>query len=215
MAVADRKARHRASLRREIIDAASRLFVEDGYNRVTMRRIAARIEYSPTTIYLYFKDKQELFAAVCEETFSELTANLERLAATSGTPLARLRDSLRTYIEFGITHPDQYTVAFVTPSKSAANTAFESSIRRRTVDALGRSVQACVDHGSIRTPSVEWTTQALWAAVHGLTTLFITMRGFPLAPQHELVEHELDVLIGGLRPPSPRPAAQSRSSFID
>jgi AcrR family transcriptional regulator len=79
MGTTDRRTRHRASLRREILDAASRLFVEEGYDRVTMRGVAQRIEYSPTTIYLHFKDKAELFGAVCEETFSQLSERLETL----------------------------------------------------------------------------------------------------------------------------------------
>ena len=115
MGTSERRQRHRASLKREILDAASRLFVEEGFERVTMRRIAAQIEYSPTTIYLYFKDKNELLSAVCEETFSQLAVKLERLQKTSGTPLGYLREGLRTYVDFGLANPNQYTVTFLRP----------------------------------------------------------------------------------------------------
>ena len=176
MGTTDRRQRHRASLRREILDAASQLFVEEGYHRLTMRRLAERIEYSPTTIYLYFKDKNELLAAVCEETFSRLAGKLERLQKTAGTPLGRLRDGLRTYVEFGLAHPNQYLVTFMSPSPGLDGASFEGSAGSRAFDTLRQSVRACSENGDIHTADVEMTAQALWAAVHGLTSLFITMR---------------------------------------
>jgi AcrR family transcriptional regulator len=208
MSTSERRQRHRASLRREILDAASQLFVEEGYHRLTMRRLAERIEYSPTTIYLYFKDKNELLAAVCEETFSQLAGKLERLQKTAGTPLGRLRDGLRTYIEFGLAHPNQYLVTFMSPSPAMDGASFEGSAGSRAFDTLRQSVRACSENGDIHTADVEMTAQALWAGVHGVTSLFITMKGFPFVDRAALVDHTIDTLTSGLK----APAAASRST---
>jgi len=217
MSTTDRRQRHRASLRREILDAASQLFVEEGYHRLTMRRLAERIEYSPTTIYLYFKDKNELLAAVCEETFSRLAAKLERLQKTAGTPMGHLRDGLRTYIEFGLAHPNQYLVTFMSPSPAMDGASFEGSAGSRAFDTLRQSVRACSENGDIHTADVEMTAQALWAGVHGVTSLFITMKGFPFVDRAALVEHTIDTLTGGLKTPAatPRAATQARSKKWD
>jgi len=201
MSTTDRRQRHRASLRREILDAASQLFVEEGYHRLTMRRLAERIEYSPTTIYLYFKDKHELLGAVCEETFSRLAGKLERLQKTSGTPLGRLRDGLRTYIEFGLAHQNQYLVTFMSPSPGMDAGSFEGSAGSRAFDTLRQSVRACSENGDIHTADVEMTAQALWAGVHGVTSLFITMKGFPFVDRAALVDHTIDTLTSGLKTP--------------
>ena len=220
MGTTDRRERHRASLRREILDAASHLFVEEGYHRVTMRRIAGRIEYSPTTIYLYFKDKRELLHAVCEETFSQLAVKLERLQKTAGTPLGFLREGLRTYIDFGLEHPHQYTVTFLSPSSVMDSGAFEGSAGNRAFDLLRQGVRACAEHGDIQTPDIETTAQALWAAVHGITSLFITMKGFPFVGRQALIDHTVNTLIAGLKtppaPPRPRPSPRRvRADFFD
>ena len=217
MSTSDRRQRHRASLRREILDAASQLFVEEGYHRLTMRRLAERIEYSPTTIYLYFKDKNELLAAVCEETFSQLAGKLERLQKTAGTPLGRLRDGLRTYIEFGLAHPNQYLVTFMSPSPAMDGASFEGSAGSRAFDTLRQSVRACSENGDIHTADVEMTAQALWAGVHGVTSLFITMKGFPFVDRAALVDHTIDTLTSGLKAPAaiPRTPAQARSKKWD
>jgi len=204
-------------LRREILDAASQLFVEEGYHRLTMRRLAERIEYSPTTIYLYFKDKNELLGAVCEETFSRLAGKLERLQKAAGTPTGHLRDGLRTYIEFGLAHPNQYLVTFMSRNPGKDGGSFEGSAGSRAFDALRQSVRACSENGDIYTADVEVTAQALWAGVHGVTALFITMKGFPFVASAALVDHTIDILTAGLKTPAatPRTPAQSQSKKWD
>jgi AcrR family transcriptional regulator len=220
MGTSERRTRHRASLRRDILDAASRLFAEEGYDRVTMRRVAQRIEYSPTTIYLHFKDKSELFDAVCEETFAQLAEKFETLTRMRVVPIGHLRECLRLYVEFGVKHPDHYTVTFLQPPKTGRAQPLDASIRARAFDTLRQAVRSCVDYGDIRTADVDMTAQALWAGVHGLTALLITARGFPFISQAALVNHTIDTLIAGLKPPAapvrttPMPAPRT-SSFTD
>src|SRR5215471_2936289 len=108
MGVRERRARQKRYLRQEILDAASELFVRDGFESVSMRRIADRIEYSPTTIYLYFKDKAELLEQVCTETFSRLRQVLVRIEELPGDPLERLRRGLMAYVKFGLENPHHY-----------------------------------------------------------------------------------------------------------
>ncbi len=72
MGVTERRERERVEIRQKILDAARELFATEGYERVTMRRIAEAIEYSPTTIYHHFEDKDDLVNALCEKAFSAL-----------------------------------------------------------------------------------------------------------------------------------------------
>src|SRR5215469_11069349 len=101
MGVKERKLRQKKFLRQEILDAASELFVKEGFENVSMRRIAEKIEYSPTTIYLYFKDKAELLEQVCHETFARLTAHLTRILEQPGDPAEQIEYSPTTiYLYF-------------------------------------------------------------------------------------------------------------------
>jgi AcrR family transcriptional regulator len=65
MRLQERRERQRQSLRKQILDAARELFTELGYEAVSMRRIADKIGYSPTTIYLHFADKEALVRELC------------------------------------------------------------------------------------------------------------------------------------------------------
>src|SRR5438105_15317354 len=91
MGVRDRRARQKQLLRQQILDAARALLVREGYDSLSMRRVAERIDYSPTAIYLHFKDKQELVFSLCEESFAKLVHELETLADEYPDPLVRLR----------------------------------------------------------------------------------------------------------------------------
>ena len=139
MGVKDRRARQKTLLRQQILDAARDLLVRDGYEKLSMRRVAERIDYSPTAIYLHFKDKQELVSSLCDETFARLIRELETLPDEYADPVVRLRHGLERYIAFGLTHPDHYLPAFVLPMpadldpKRKAETVSSASIRISSV----------------------------------------------------------------------------------
>ena len=116
MGIVERKKRQRENLRQRILKAALDVFANEGYQQLSMRRLAEKIEYSPTTIYLHFKDKAELFECVCEQTFTQLSEIFAPIVRSASGPLEALRNCCRAYIVFGLEHPDQYTVAFLLDS---------------------------------------------------------------------------------------------------
>src|SRR5215472_1403239 len=106
MGVQERRARQKESVREEILDAARTLFVKEGYEHVSIRKIAEKIEYAPGTIYLYFRDKAEILEQICEETFAKLAKKMEGINEDPSNPLDCLRRGLRTYVQFGIDNPN-------------------------------------------------------------------------------------------------------------
>ncbi len=217
MGTAERRQRHKAHLRREILAAARRLFAEEGFEAVTMRKLAARIEYSPTAIYLHFRDKDAVLEAVCEETFATLATRLEKLAARGLPPLEFLREGLRLYVTFGLQHPDDYTLTFtLRHGKNQVDEAgFTASAGSRAFEVLRVALRACVDSGDLPALDVDVSAQGLWAAVHGLVSLFVAHSAFPWAPRQRLVDHTIDTMIAGLgrgRPAGPQKRVRARSA---
>lgn len=200
MGIAERRQRQRQSLRREILDAARDMFLAEGYEAVTMRRLAERIEYSPTTIYLHFRDKDDLFEALCEETFGELAARLGKLAKRGLPPLENLREGLRLYADFGLKHPSHYALTFMHVQKPADVKHFHESVGHQAFEYLRRAVAACVECGAFEAGDVEASAQALWAATHGVVSLLIAHgAGFPFVSRRTLIDHTIDTMIAGLR----------------
>jgi AcrR family transcriptional regulator len=201
MGVKERKAREKRYLRQEILDAASELFVKEGYENVSMRRIADRIEYSPTTIYLYFKDKAELLESICQETFAKLIQRLTKIMEQPGDPVERLKRGLLAYIEFGLDNPHHYRATFMTPlPEEMAKEKFlkPESAGIQAFDFLRRCVYDCIAAGKFKTKDAELASQTLWAGVHGVTSLLITHTQFPWVGREKVIDGVLDTLIAGL-----------------
>lgn len=199
MGITERRARQKHSLRQEILDAARQMFAEEGFERVSMRRLAERIEYSPTAIYLHFEDKEDLFKAVSDETFGKLVQRLEKQRRQlAGDPLACLRAGLREYIEFGLRYPEHYMVTFMQRPRQESLEDFEASIGKEAFRYLSRAVADCVTAGLFRKIDIEVTSQVLWVSVHGLVSLLIVKKAFPFAPRAVLIDEQVDTLIRGL-----------------
>jgi AcrR family transcriptional regulator len=201
MSVKERKERQKKFLRQEILDAASELFVKEGYEQVSMRRIADRIEYSPTTIYLYFQDKAELLEQVCRQAFSRLAVLLKRIQDQPGDPVERLKKGLKAYVHFGIANPHQYRAAFMMPKPEDLDKLKYNrpdSPGMQAFDFLRRSVQRCEAAGQLRVGDVELASQTLWCGVHGVTSLFITHQAFPWAGKEQVIHSVVDTLVAGL-----------------
>jgi AcrR family transcriptional regulator len=201
MSIVERRQRQKAHLRREIVDAARQMFAEVGFEAVTMRKLAARIEYSPTAIYLHFTDKHALLEAVCEETFARLAKRLEKLAAREQPPLEFLRDGLRLYVQFGLQHPSDYTLTFtIGDSRAQADPAtFAASAGNRAFEVLRMALRRCIATGDLPVMDVDTAAQGLWAATHGVVSLLIAHQAFPWVSRKKLIDHTIDTMITGLR----------------
>jgi AcrR family transcriptional regulator len=201
MGVQERRAREKEELRREILDAARDLFVEVGYEAVSMRKIAEKIEYSPTTIYLHFRDKSDLLDCICSDTFSQLVERLKAISRDEPDPVLALKSGLRAYIDFGLEHPAHYKVAFMMPHAHHCDPESPSrsdEAGQRAFNCLMQLVAASVEAGALRTDHVKLTTQMLWSAIHGLTSLYITHPAIPWVDRQGLITHLLDTLVKGL-----------------
>lgn len=201
MGVKERKLRQKHFLRQEILDAASELFVKEGYENVSMRRIADKIEYSPTTIYLYFRDKADLLEQVCHETFSRLSSVLKAILDQPEDPLRRLRSGLIAYVHFGLENPHHYRATFMMPIPEGFDKARytrQDSPGLQAFDFLRRCVFDCISAGKIRVPDPELASQTLWCAAHGVTSLLITHSHFPWVGSEQVIESVVDTAIAGL-----------------
>jgi len=201
LGVKERRARQKKFLRQEILDAASELFVRDGFENVSMRRIADKIEYSPTTIYLYFKDKAELLEKVCQETFERLVLRLTKIMEQPADPLEKLKRGLLAYIEFGLEYPDHYRATFMMPFPEGFDKEKyhqPDSPGMQAFAFLTRGVSECIAGGKLKAMNVELGAQTLWAGVHGITSLLITHDRFPWVGKKQVIHSMVDTLVSGM-----------------
>lgn len=199
MSVADRRYREKLALRQEILSAARELLAQEGYESLSMRKIAEKIEYSPAAIYLHFQDKHQLIYELCEETFSLLDKKLERAQKSITDPVERLKAGARDYVEFGLQHPNHYRVTFMTPHHPGERKKIEESVGARTFQILMNTVADAVATGRFRETDVAAISQSLWCTVHGVTALLISHRDcFRWVEKDRLIGLAIDSAIRGL-----------------
>jgi AcrR family transcriptional regulator len=171
----ERREREKAELRTKILDAARELFIREGYEAVTMRKVADKIEYSPTAIYLHFADKDTLIRELCNHDFQAFAARFLEVAAIAD-PVERLRKTGEVYAAFGLQHPQQYRLMFMAPRPFVEPTKEETEDPARNAYVFLRAtVEQAIAEGRIRHEfrDPELLAQTIWAAVHGVVALEI------------------------------------------
>ena len=205
MGVQERRAREKQELKQEILAAARDLFVHEGFENVSMRKIAEKIEYSPTTIYLYFQDKIDLIDLLCEETLLRLESRLIAIRVAHPEPLEKMAEGLRAYIEFGVQHPSDYRISFMMEFKDLVESGRNlkcHEIGQRVFQAFRNDVEECIQTGVFASRDVEAASQAIWAAIHGLVCLLITRPHFPWVERELLIGTLVDSLVEGFKVPA-------------
>jgi len=178
MGTLERRERERSETRDKILDAARELFVNEGYDGVTMRKVAEKIEYSPTAIYVHFHDKEQLFLELCHSDFRRLAESFVQLAQIAD-PIERLRRIGYAYMEFGLENPNHYRMMFMTSHPPIPDgTEKEMGKGNPEEDAyafLRQTVQEVMNAGAFRPEQTDadLLAQTLWAGVHGVVSLQI------------------------------------------
>lgn len=205
MGTKERREREREELRRKILERARELFASEGYAAVTMRKIAAGIEYSPTAIYLHFKDKEAVLRELCDADFGALAHRFAAIARIAD-PRDRLVATGMAYAEFGLTHPNHYRLMFMTPHPplSYQESAIERGNPEQDAYAFLKSTLAEAQAaGSLRPglQDLDLLTQVVWAGIHGVVSLEIAKCNddwVDWRPAAERVELMSDFLARGL-----------------
>ena len=175
MGTQERREREKQELRTKILDAARRLFAIEGYDAVTMRKIAEAIEYSPTAIYQHFQDKDALVAELCRHDFRSFAAHFAR-AAASEDPVLRLCASGRAYFEFAAEYPQHYRLMFMAARPQVAPEEGERDDPAANAYVFLRATVEEAIQKSLFRPELtdaELASQTIWAAVHGVAALEI------------------------------------------
>jgi AcrR family transcriptional regulator len=206
MGVKERREREKSETRDKILDAARGLFVTEGYEGVSMRRVAEKIEYSPTAIYVHFADKNELFRELCRQDFARLQEVMQS-ADMPADPIERLRQIGRNYIQFGLRFPNHYVFMFMTPHPPQEPDEEDREImgnpEKDAYAMLKWAVQEAINAGCFReeVQDAELVSQTLWASVHGVISLNIAKCTDPWVewrPLEDRAEMMLDITLRGL-----------------
>jgi AcrR family transcriptional regulator len=182
MGIVERREREREALRTQILEAARDILSEQGLDALSMRAIAERIEYSPATIYLYFRDKTELIHEVVRAGFERLHEyTLAEMAAVAAEgPLAEYRVMGYAYARFALENTAYFRVMFELPAVAHMGCGCPERgdgvavMEEPSFDSVTKTVQRAADQGLIEVADTLRGTAIGWGLVHGLTSLYLS-----------------------------------------
>lgn len=203
-----RREHERQMLRSKILVTARRLFAERGFAAVTIRSIADAIDYSPRTIYLYFKDKEDLIRQLCLENFLAF-GKTQQLLLSIEDPVQRLHRMGQSYVEFAVQHPHHYRLMFMSPSVSLVAPGNEGEpvpAKDPDLDSYAMfvgTVQEAMDQGRLRPEfeDADLVAQVLWAGLHGVVAQHLSDNGVGFVPWRSLEQRVAmvqDIMIQGV-----------------
>jgi AcrR family transcriptional regulator len=171
MGIAERKQEEKQEMTKRILNGARKIFLEKGYEQTSMRNIANEINYSPGSIYFYFKDKSEIFHELHKEGFHLLLSQMKVLDKVAD-PFERLKAMGRVFIEFAQENKDYYNLMFIVdePAKTSETGGFK--IAQEAISQVSSVVKECQQKGKFKDMDTEYFTFMILSTLHGICALF-------------------------------------------
>jgi AcrR family transcriptional regulator len=196
MGIAERKQEEKQEMTKRILNGARKIFLEKGYEQTSMRNIANEINYSPGSLYFYFKDKSEIFHELHKEGFHLLLRELKVLDKVAD-PFERLKAMGRVFIEFAQENKDYYNLMFIVdePAKTPETGGFK--IAHEAINQLSTVIRECQQKGKFKDMDVEYFTFMILSTLHGICALFCKDRtaSFVNKTNEDLMHHGYECFV--------------------
>jgi len=165
-------------LRRRILDTTRHLLVQEGYQNLSMRKIAGAIGYSATSIYLHFDSKDALLHALIHEGMMQLRNHLQEAATQHpDAPVHRLRALCRCFVEFGLDNPEYYEIMFqLRPERMERYPREKYREARQNLDFFAQALEEGASEGIFEVDDARMSASAVWASLHGTVSLLLADR---------------------------------------
>lgn len=188
MGIVDRKEREKTEMKRQVLDAARKLFLEQGFEKTSIRNIAEEIEYSAGTIYLYFKDKNEILFALHVESFGALMQAMQAGVMSETDSFERLISLGKHYLKYAFENPELYDLMFVMTAPMETLECREEiwCDGERAFGTLKFVVEDCMKDGYFEGDDSETISVMVWSLVHGLATLHLRRRTMIFAEERRI-----------------------------
>ena len=197
MTLPKRRERYRSELRAETLSAARKLIQEEGYQGLTIRKLATRMECSPMALYSYFADKQALLAALALEGFEKVAKRFG--SAADHDPLTALRNILLDYIAYAEEYPNEYRILFLSVEALGERKRSREDLQQNPAfGALFKRVETCIKAGVLQGDAFAIST-VLWTGAHGAASLLITATNFPFGSRSLYSEEVVATILSGVQ----------------
>ena len=199
MTIEDRREREKSQMKELILNTATQIIVNEGYDKLSVRKIANQIEYSPAIIYHYFQNKDEIVNHIMLQGYGDLMNALAESESEEISPEERLKSLTKRYINAALKNPQQYLA--VQLNKSTAILEFTSylfegaSVKKPALKVLSQAILDVCRDMNLSRREVETTAQIIAASTLGFITKLILEKDISEQRRTQLIDHFASVTV--------------------
>lgn len=186
------------SLKEQIIRAARKVLLSDGYRNFSLRKIVREIDVSVTSIYLHFENKDDLIHSLMEEAIEGLNNRLQKVVDISEDPIEKLEALAYEYVRFALEHQREYQIIHLTSSDEMTRYPKEKFRKaRKGYEIVIHVLQQGVESGLIAEEKPRLAAYTFWAQLHGVMSVVLSKRLDTRIDQQEFIDEAIDHIIDG------------------
>ncbi|MNL16124.1 DNA-binding transcriptional repressor AcrR [compost metagenome] len=176
MSTSEKKLIDNENVKSLILDTAFDLYVVNGPEKTSIRSIAKKIGYSPTTIYLYYRNKDAIFHEIQKVAIKRLYSQINSVE-TNADPFIKLENMVCVYIDFAIENPHLYEMMFVLgPLLDVPELDFDWGNFKETTDLFIDAIESCLNAKAIIHTDIQTLWLFFWSSLHGMLSLYLSKR---------------------------------------
>jgi len=199
MTIEERRDREKLQMKELILQAAAHIIVTEGYDKLSIRKIADQIEYSPAIIYHYFSNKNEILSQVLRQGYQNLISSLAESQEQTGSPETKLKNLTRKYINTALEDPDQFLAVQLNKSPEVQEfTAYlhvGAADEKPALKILARSVEEICAGQNLPGSEIEMTAQIIAASTLGFITKLILEKNISDNQRKQLIDRFTETVV--------------------
>lgn len=200
MTIADRKERDKQKMKEMILQTATQIIIKEGFEKLSIRKIAERIEYSPAIIYHYFSGKNDILSEILRRGHQNMISSLSENRTLSVTPESRLKELIQNYISAALQDPGQYLAVQLNGSPEVlefTSYMFEGAAEKKpALKILAGAIEEICAGRNVPKLEIEFTAQIIAASTLGFITRLILEREIEDDRRTQLIERFKEAVVG-------------------
>ena len=197
-----RQFQKKEEVKEKILDAARTIVDEEGLQGLSVRKITKLMDYSPGSIYHYFKNKEAIVEALVSHGYGRILASVASVPRCANQPEAEIKEIFTKYIRAALDAPEEYKAFLLNdkPSILAKTSLLAKGIMKQNqaLQALGNAIRRGMEMGRFTSGDPELTAQVLWTAAFGLIIKIIVEGNIPLEQIDRLINRHFELVFQGL-----------------
>jgi AcrR family transcriptional regulator len=188
------------SLRDEILTVSKDLLIEDGFGKLSMRKIAKRANVTATSIYLHFENKDDLLLTLVQESIESLKKVLLNVIDDSLDAFTQLHKLAKAYIQYAIDHPKKYEIIYMVRPEEMPKYPKEKFREVRSVyELLADIIHRGKLDGKLDVDNHLTSAYSVWAQLHGVVSVILNKRLDTRIPQNQFIDQSVNHIMQGFK----------------